>query len=98
MVFADDLIRVFMFAFYYIAWAIGNIIGPQTFRENQAPVYTGGTIAMIVCYVMAIALILVYGLICRSSNTKRADEIVTAGEDDWLDMTDKEIKGFRYTT
>ncbi|PVI00238.1 putative allantoate permease [Periconia macrospinosa] len=90
--------KIVLFAFYFIAWAIGNIIGPQTFRQSQAPVYTGGTIAMIVCYVVAISLILAYGYLCRRDNVRRADEVAAVGDDDWLDMTDREIKGFKYTT
>ncbi|KAF2636341.1 putative allantoate permease [Massarina eburnea CBS 473.64] len=90
--------KIVLFAFYYVAWAIGNIIGPQTFRADQAPAYTGGTVAMIVCYVVAMALVLAYGYLCRKSNAERADDIAVAGDEDWLDMTDREIKGFRYTT
>lgn len=90
--------KITLFAFYYIAWAVGNIIGPQTFRADQAPAYTGGTVAMIVCYVVAIALILTYGFLCQKSNKERQEEIAVAGDEDWLDRTDKEMKGFRYTT
>ncbi|KAF4634635.1 hypothetical protein G7Y89_g3470 [Cudoniella acicularis] len=46
--------KVFLFAWFYVSWAAGNIIGPQTFLAYQAPAYTGGTVAMIVCYVVAI--------------------------------------------
>lgn len=87
-----------MFALYYIAWATGNIIGPQTFRADQAPAYTGGTIAMIVCYLVAIACISAYGYMCRQSNIKRQPEVAAAETQDWLDMTDKQMTGFRYTT
>lgn len=87
-----------LFAWYYVSWAIGNIIGPQTFREDQAPAYTGGTVAMIVCYVVAVALILAYGAMCHVSNKKRASEVEKGGEQDWLDLTDCENRSFLYTT
>ena len=88
-----------LFAWFYISWAIGNIIGPQTFKEDQAPAYTGGTVAMIVCYVIAIIMILAYGAVCHLSNKRRVEEITErAGEQDWLDLTDKENSAFRYTT
>jgi MFS transporter, ACS family, allantoate permease len=67
--------KVFLFAWFYVSWAVGNIIGPQTFLAYQAPGYTGGTVAMIVCYIVAIFCILGYGFICHVSNKRRAGEI-----------------------
>jgi ACS family allantoate permease-like MFS transporter len=91
--------KVFLFAWFYVSWATGNIIGPQTFLSYQAPAYTGGTIAMIVCYVVAIFCILTYGFLCHRSNQSRASEISeNRGDQDWLDLTDKENKSFKYTT
>ncbi|KAK9777593.1 putative Major facilitator superfamily (MFS) profile domain-containing protein [Seiridium cardinale] len=92
--------KIVLFAWYYVAWAIGNIIGPQTFREDQAPAYTGGTVAMIVCYVVAIILIMAYGFVCRRKNAARASAIEdqVAIEHDWLDETDIQNHGFKYTT
>lgn len=91
--------KVFLFAWFYISWATGNIIGPQTFLAYQAPAYTGGTIAMIVCYVVAIFCILTYGFICHRSNQSRAEEISeNRGDMDWLDLTDKQNTSFKYTT
>ncbi|RDW65332.1 putative allantoate permease-2 [Coleophoma crateriformis] len=91
--------KLFLFAWFYISWAAGNIIGPQTFLSYQAPAYTGGTIAMIVCYVVSIILILVYGYVCAASNKKRQDEIAESkGENDWLDLSDKQNVAFKYTT
>lgn len=92
--------RVVLYAWFYIAWATGNIIGPQTFQADQAPAYTGGTIAMIVCYVVAIVMILCYGALCAKDNRARAVAIgnSVAAEQDWLDLTDKQNEGFKYTT
>jgi hypothetical protein len=89
-----------LYAWFYIAWATGNIIGPQTFRADQAPEYTGGTVAMIVCYIIAMFAITAYGIICRFSNKKRTEAIEgrMAADQDWLDLTDKENVGFKYTT
>lgn len=55
---------------------------------------------MIVCYVVAICMILCYGLVCARDNRKRAAvlETTVAAEQDWLDLTDKQNEGFRYTT
>ncbi|KAJ5517690.1 hypothetical protein N7453_000112 [Penicillium expansum] len=92
--------KITLYAWFYIAWATGNIIGPQTFRADQAPEYTGGTVAMIICYVVAMFAITAYGVVCHLSNKKRAEAIEarTAADHDWLDMTDKENVGFKYTT
>ena len=55
---------------------------------------------MIVCYIVAIIAILSYGALCHMSNRKRAEAIEArvAAEQDWLDLTDKQNEGFRYTT
>ncbi|KAJ5272921.1 hypothetical protein N7478_008046 [Penicillium angulare] len=92
--------KIVLYAWFYIAWAVGNIIGPQSFRADQAPEYTGGTIAMIVCYVVAMISISLYGFICYTSNKGRAEAIESrmAADHDWLDLTDKENEGFIYTT
>ncbi len=89
-----------LYAWFYIAWTTGNIIGPQTFRQNQAPEYTGGTIAMIVCYIVAMICISLYWVLCTMENRRRAGarETEVAAEKDWLDLTDIENKGFKYTT
>lgn len=91
--------KVFLFGWFYVSWAVGNIIGPQTFLAYQAPAYTGGTIAMIVCYVVAIICIMTYGWVAHSSNKAREAEINDGrGDQDWLDLTDKENTSFKYTT
>lgn len=55
---------------------------------------------MIVCYVVAILMILCYGALCLRDNRKRAAAIESrvAVEQDWLDLTDKQNQGFKYTT
>lgn len=55
---------------------------------------------MIVCYVVAMICIVAYGILCQLSNRSRKDVIESeaAADQDWLDLTDKENKGFKYTT
>lgn len=43
---------------YLIAYCVGNIIGPQTFRPKDAPRYVPGEITIIVCYVSQIVSVL----------------------------------------
>ncbi|CAG8980887.1 hypothetical protein HYALB_00013417 [Hymenoscyphus albidus] len=91
--------KIFLFAWFYVAWAAGNIIGPQTFLESQAPKYTGGTVAMIVCYVVAIFCVLGYGVLCTRKNRERTEGISeNLGANDWLDLTDGKNHSFKYTT
>jgi ACS family allantoate permease-like MFS transporter len=37
-------------ALFMIAYCVGNIIGPQTFRTKDAPRYVPGEIGILVCY------------------------------------------------
>lgn len=95
--------KTVVFAILYIGYAVGNLIGPQTFRSNQAPAYTGGTIAMIVCYCVCIGLICLYWLFCAVQNKKRGGSFLHAQNNDeaiqeLLDQTDFEQEGFLYTT
>lgn len=93
-----------VFAILYIGYAVGNLIGPQTFRANQAPEYVGGTISMIVCYCVCIGLISLYWLYAVWENKKRASahESVNFENEDtmegFLDATDFEQRTFKYTT
>ncbi|TVY49056.1 putative transporter [Lachnellula occidentalis] len=93
--------KTVVFAILYIGYAVGNLIGPQTFRASQAPAYTGGTIAMIVCYCVCIALICGYWAIALAQTrrtearaTEQNEEIV----DGFMDLTDQQQEGFKYTT
>lgn len=85
----------------YIAYAVGNAIGPQTFISDQAPKYTGAVIAMLLCYCISMALAITYGLVCRWENAQRekaaGDSEIDEHAADFLDLTDKENPSFRYT-
>lgn len=84
---------------------LGNLIGPQTFREDQAPAYTGGFISMLICYCVCILLMAIYWAIAFTLNRRtsgRADMEVSPGEEDsaelFTDQTDFQQKNFKYTT
>ncbi|KAK5113568.1 hypothetical protein LTR85_010796 [Meristemomyces frigidus] len=92
----------------YLGYAAGNLIGPQTFRSDQAPEYTGGVIAMIVCYCLCILLVLIYWAFCAFENRRRDklygkpghinEDSVQELAESFEDQTDMEQKAFRYTT
>jgi ACS family allantoate permease-like MFS transporter len=88
------------FAVLYIGYAVGNLIGPQTFRASQAPAYTGGVIAMLCCYCACIVLICVYWLVCLRMNQRVIDaqEPVEAVEENFQDTSDWKQHDFKYTT
>ncbi|CAK7242069.1 MAG: hypothetical protein STHCBS139747_003546 [Sporothrix thermara] len=82
----------------YLAYAVGNIIGPQTFIANQAPEYVGGITAMLVSYCVCIVLAIILGASYYMENKKRTANAgaVEAEGSAFLDMTDKENKMFTY--
>lgn len=93
-----------VFAMVSIGYAAGNLIGPQTFRDDQAPRYTGGVIAMMTCFCAAAVLSLVYLAVCVVENKSRdrrygKPEHVQGGTGEGFgDATDWEQKEvFRYT-
>ena len=71
-------------------------------RENEAPSYTSGVIAMIVCYCVAIGLMGAYWLIALRLNKKTAAtaRAPTEGnpEEQFADETDFKQANFLYTT
>jgi MFS transporter, ACS family, allantoate permease len=85
----------------YIAYAVGNFIGPQTFVSDQAPKYTEAVIATLLCYFISMVLAISYGLVCRWENAQRDKAMAGSEIDehaaDFLDLTDKDNASFRYT-
>ncbi|KAJ2979236.1 hypothetical protein NQ176_g3368 [Zarea fungicola] len=90
----------------FIAACTGNIIGPQLFYARQAPRYTSGFIALIVCHSTSILLTLVlrfyFIFVNKSRDKRRGSDIVDSDERQaqtmraLFDETDKEIEMFRY--
>ncbi|KAL3965159.1 hypothetical protein ACCO45_002163 [Purpureocillium lilacinum] len=71
----------------FVVYCAGNIIGPQLFFAREAPKYTSGFMAMIVCFGV--------GLISIGGDAEA--ETVDAGlMANLMDKTDKEIPQFRY--
>lgn len=91
-------------ALYLISYCIGNLVGPQTFIASQAPGYSGGKIAIVVCNVASVFLIAANYFVYWNRNRKRDNEndlqakAVLSHMDNYqfADMTDKENPYFRY--
>ncbi|KAK2598689.1 hypothetical protein N8I77_012081 [Diaporthe amygdali] len=82
----------------YVAYCIGNIIGPLVFREQDAPRYKPGFIVVLVSAAIAALLLLVYRYVCLQHNRKRDEAGILesfehAYEDD---LTDLKNPHFRY--
>ncbi|KAJ7228810.1 MFS general substrate transporter [Mycena pura] len=94
----------------FIAWALGNAIGPQVFRANDAPRYIHAFIAHLVMYGLQLAAIIVLRLrLMRLNVIKRRAQALEPSkangelEDEHIlhrqafdDLTDYENKDFRY--
>ncbi|CAK7221359.1 hypothetical protein SEUCBS140593_004544 [Sporothrix eucalyptigena] len=95
--------KTVVFAILYIGYAVGNLIGPQTFLATQAPAYVGGTISMIVCYCICIGLMACYWALAAWQNRRKSAAAVESAAsqgviDSFSDKTDFEQEGFIYTT
>lgn len=86
-----------------VGYCVGNMVGPQTFRENQAPGYAGAKTAMLVAYIAgAIALFGTY-VIYKGRNNKRkilkeqADRVISDNDRlAFADLTDLQNPEFIY--
>ncbi|OTB02238.1 hypothetical protein M426DRAFT_264727 [Hypoxylon sp. CI-4A] len=95
-------------AFLFVGYCVGNIIGPQTFIESEAPLYTSAYIAILVGYCLKTAMVIVLYVYMWSVNKKRDREAARYGpglseeqekeaiEQGMQDVTELDNKGFRY--
>ncbi|TIA25065.1 MFS general substrate transporter [Aureobasidium pullulans] len=89
----------------FVGYCVGNIIGPQTFKDSEAPGYHSAYIAMLVGYMVKLAMVVVLYIYMFMVNKKRDREAgVVSAEEERLaieqgmhDQTELDNKGFRYT-
>lgn len=95
-------------ALLFVGYCVGNIIGPQTFKDSEAPRYHSAYIAMLVGYVVKLLGVVVLYIYMYMVNKKRDREAREAGvmstaeekeaiEQGMHDTTELDNKGFRYT-
>lgn len=82
-----------------LGYCAGNIIGPQTALQREAPEFTTGKITMLVMFVISACCLSAIGLVHLLWN--RARDARGEGADDpklaeLADHTDKELRSFRY--
>lgn len=88
-----------MNAILLMSFCLGNILGPLTFRDEDAPSYTPAKVTIVAVDSVAIALTVLLLLWYMWQNKKR--ERQTAGIEqekdvEFADMTDRENPWFRY--
>ncbi|KAJ5988165.1 MFS general substrate transporter [Penicillium waksmanii] len=90
-------------ALLFTGYCVGNIIGPQTFKDSEAPGYHSAYIAMLVGYIVKLTAIIALYLYMYLENKKRDREAVDNFESDadgvengMLDQTEIDNKEFRY--
>lgn len=89
--------------FNFIGWAVGNIVGPQVFRDNEAPRYLTAFGTHMGCYA-ALILMLVGMRLWLMKENRRKDKMIADGRADadielkhaFDDLTDMENVNFRY--
>lgn len=81
-----------------IAYCAGNLIGPQTFIDGEAPGYNSAKIAIVVCCSLAIISLIAIWYLYLSRNKKLASNLNTNVEGlEFADLTDKQNPNFRYS-
>ncbi|BEJ11629.1 hypothetical protein CspHIS471_0200890 [Cutaneotrichosporon sp. HIS471] len=92
-----------VFSLIQIAYCVGNLVGPQSFRTNEAPTYRSAITTMLCGYCVAIVLLGIYGFLCARDNRRRdraqheMEEVDSNVAKEWQDLTDKQNPAFRYT-
>jgi hypothetical protein len=90
--------KVTMNAILLMSFCLGNIIGPLTFRQADAPDFIPAKITIIVTCAFAAGMTLLLRAYYVWEN-KRRDQLIRServANEEFLDLTDKENKNFRY--
>ncbi|KAF9890765.1 hypothetical protein FE257_005634 [Aspergillus nanangensis] len=97
-------------AMFFVTYCVGNLVGPQFFREDEAPNYKTAYTTILICFAITIVMALGFRVYLQLENRRRdreqgvridAEESrpvhVDADEDlDQVDETDKQNRSFRY--
>ncbi|OJJ38114.1 hypothetical protein ASPWEDRAFT_104581 [Aspergillus wentii DTO 134E9] len=97
-------------AMVFVAYCVGNIVGPQFFKESEAPSYHTAYTTIMICFAVTIAMAAIFRVYLQWENHRRdktqgvsidpeASRAVRLGVDDRIlavDETDGRNKSFRY--
>ncbi|KAJ5987881.1 MFS allantoate transporter [Penicillium waksmanii] len=89
-------------AVYLIGYCVGNIIGPLTFRPEDAPRYISAEITIIACWGVCLFILLFIWWWYKKENRRKAairsdPGYVRLENQEFLDLTDIENQDFIYT-
>jgi predicted MFS family arabinose efflux permease len=90
--------KVTMNAILLMSFCLGNILGPLTFRQADAPDFVPAKITIVVTCAFAAVMALILRAYYMWEN-KRRDKLILGervANEEFLDLTDKENKNFRY--
>lgn len=89
--------RAYISAAANAAFAVGNIIGPETFRANEAPGFRSAKLTLVIAWALLVAfspLAGAYYALKNKSRERGAEEVTD--KQAYAGLTDKENKSFRY--
>lgn len=91
--------KVTMNAILLMSFCLGNIIGPLTFRQSDAPEFVPAKISIIVTCGVAAGLAVVLRVYYQWENRRREGEGGRGyvENEEFLDLTDVENRRFRYS-
>ncbi|CAJ2506794.1 Uu.00g079800.m01.CDS01 [Anthostomella pinea] len=90
--------KVTMNAVTLISFCVGNIIGPQTFREEDAPEYLAAKVTIVVSSIVAAAatgVLMAYYAWENRSRDRRHAGVDHTQNSEFFDLTDRENREFR---
>jgi sugar phosphate permease len=90
--------KVTMNAILLMSFCLGNIIGPLTFRQDDAPDFVPAKITIVVtcAFAAAMALVLRAYYVWENKKRDREDDGRHVENEEFLDLTDRENRRFRY--
>lgn len=87
-----------MNAIVLMSFCVGNVIGPETFQAKDAPQYIPAKITIVA--VMSFGIIVALGLdalyLLENKKRDREGEHEMPPDYEFMDLTDKENRNFRY--
>ncbi|KAJ7676304.1 major facilitator superfamily domain-containing protein [Mycena rosella] len=93
--------RATLSSFAFLGYALGNISGPFMVKVGEVPAYRSVFIVDIICIILQgifLALLRIYYVRdnARRDKLAAAGEVQNRPEDEFADLTDKQLPGFRY--
>ena len=71
--------RTLTSSFTFVGYCVGNMVGSQIFKAEDAPRYIPGTIGCAVCFALQFLLIVTWRIVLLSRNKRREKEMANDG-------------------